>query len=73
VISARNAFRGEALFWAAILVSNTLGTKPAVKGGLALGTFGSSLVLVAVLFGLMAYAHVQESRRGLLRRPFRSP
>jgi len=122
-----DTFRGEALFWAAILVSNTLGTsmgdflsdssglgyaggallvtgllavllalryvppipnvvlfwlafvltrplgatagdfltKPAAKGGLALGTLGSSLVLLAVLFGLMAYAHVQESRRGL--------
>ena len=115
-----DTFRGEALFWAAILVSNTLGTsmgdflsdssglgyaggallvtgllalkyvrsvpnvvlfwlafvltrplgatagdfltKPVAKGGLALGTLGSSLVLlgVCVLFGLMAYAHVQE-------------
>jgi uncharacterized membrane-anchored protein len=121
-----DTFRGEALFWAAILVSNTLGTsmgdflsdssglgyaggallvsaglgvllalkyvpsvpnvmlfwlafvltrplgatagdfltKPAAKGGLALGTLGSSLVLLAILFGLMAYAHVQERRRG---------
>ncbi|MGW5250250.1 COG4705 family protein [Streptomyces sp. NPDC004129] len=115
-------FRGEALFWAAILVSNTLGTsmgdflsdssglgylggaalvagvlvvlvvlmkvlavpnvllfwiafvltrplgatagdfltKPVAKGGLDLGTAGSSAVLLAVLFGLMAYAHIQE-------------
>ncbi|WP_225828417.1 hypothetical protein [Streptomyces naphthomycinicus] len=117
-------FRGEALFWAAILVSNTLGTsmgdflsdssglgylggallvagvlavlvalmkvpavpnvllfwiafvltrplgatagdfltKPVAKGGLDLGTGGSSAVLLAVLFGLMAYAHVRERR-----------
>ncbi|MFI6077320.1 hypothetical protein ACIA5C_37900 [Actinoplanes sp. NPDC051343] len=122
-----DTFRGEALFWAAILVSNTLGTsmgdflsdssglgyaggallvagaltvllalkyvpsvpnvvlfwlafvltrplgatagdfltKPTAKGGLALGTLGSSLVLLAVLFGLMAYAHTQERRKGL--------
>lgn len=122
-----DTFRGEALFWAAILVSNTLGTsmgdflsdssglgyaggallvagglavllalkyaptvpnvllfwlafvltrplgatagdfltKPAAKGGLALGTFGSSLVLLAVLFGMMAYAATQERRKGL--------
>ncbi|MGW2637391.1 COG4705 family protein [Streptomyces sp. NPDC001348] len=118
------SFRGEALFWAAILVSNTLGTsmgdflsdssglgylggaalvtgvllvllalmkvpavpnvllfwiafvltrplgatagdfltKPVAKGGLNLGTAGSSAVLLAVLFGLMAYAQVQERR-----------
>jgi uncharacterized membrane-anchored protein len=118
------SFRGEALFWAAILVSNTLGTsmgdylsdssglgyaggallisgtlavllalmkvpvvpnvvlfwlafvltrplgatagdfltKPTAKGGLDLGTAGSSAVLLAVLFGLMAYAHFKERR-----------
>jgi len=117
-------FRGEALFWAAILVSNTLGTsmgdflsdssglgylggaalvssvlvvlvvlmkapavpnvllfwiafvltrplgatagdfltKPVAKGGLDLGTAGSSAVLLAMLFGLMAYAHIQERK-----------
>ncbi|GLK99236.1 COG4705 family protein [Dactylosporangium matsuzakiense] len=120
-----DSFRGEALFWAAILVSNTLGTsmgdflsdssglgyaggallvtaalavllvlkyvpavpnvlifwlafvltrplgatagdfltKPAAKGGLALGTLGSSLVLLLVLFGLMAYTRATERRR----------
>lgn len=119
-------FRGEALFWAAILVSNTLGTsmgdfladssglgyaggallvsgtlavllalmkvpavpnvllfwlafvltrplgatagdfltKPVAKGGLDLGTAGSSAVLLAILVGLMAYAQVQERRTG---------
>ncbi|MFC9279280.1 hypothetical protein [Streptomyces collinus] len=118
------SFRGEALFWSAILVSNTLGTsmgdflsdssglgylggaalvtgvllvlvalmrvpavpnvllfwfafvltrplgatagdfltKPVAKGGLDLGTAGSSAVLLAVLFGLMAYAQVRERR-----------
>ncbi len=117
-------FRGEALFWSAILVSNTLGTsmgdflsdssglgylggaslvtgvllvlvalmkvpavpnvllfwiafvltrpfgatagdlltKPAAKGGLDLGTAGSSAVLLTVLFGLMGYAHLKERR-----------
>ncbi|WP_319018615.1 COG4705 family protein [Microbispora sitophila] len=122
-----DTFRGEALFWSAILVSNTLGTslgdflsdssglgysggvalitallalllalryvpvvpnvllfwlafvltrpfgatagdlltKPATKGGLDLGTAGSSAVLLAVLLGLMAWAHLRE-RRGTL-------
>ncbi|MFE2269940.1 hypothetical protein ACFXB4_11930 [Streptomyces lavendulae] len=117
-------FKGESLFWAAILVSNTLGTsmgdflsdssglgyaggallvagtiavlvvlmkvpsvpnvllfwiafvltrpqgatagdfltKPTAKGGLDLGTAGSSAALLAVLLGLMAYAQVQERR-----------
>lgn len=117
-----DTFRGESLFWAAILVSNTLGTsmgdflsdssglgygggallitgllavllalkyapavpnallfwlafvltrpfgatagdlltKPAAKGGLNLGTAGSSAVLLAVLFALMGWAHLRE-------------
>lgn len=119
-----DTFRGEGLFWAAILVSNTLGTsmgdflsdssglgygggallitgllagllalkylpavpnvllfwlafvltrpfgatagdlltKPAAKGGLDLGTTGSSAVLLTVLFALMSWAHLQERR-----------
>ncbi|MGW0193958.1 COG4705 family protein [Nonomuraea sp. NPDC003201] len=122
-----DTFRGEALFWSAILVSNTLGTslgdflsdssglgygggvvlvttllalllalkyvpavpnvllfwlafvltrpfgatagdlltKPTAKGGLDLGTVGSSAVLLAVLFGLMGWAHLQERRNNL--------
>ncbi|MGI5493349.1 COG4705 family protein [Microtetraspora malaysiensis] len=122
-----DTFRGEALFWSAILVSNTLGTslgdflsdssglgysggvvlitallalllalkyvpavpnvllfwlafvltrpfgatagdlltKPTTKGGLDLGTVGSSAVLLAVLFGLMGWAHLQERRHTL--------
>jgi len=117
-------FRGEALFWSAILVSNTLGTsmgdflsdssglgyaggallvtaalavlvalmkapavpnvllfwigfvltrplgatagdlltKPVDKGGMNLGTAGSSAVLLAVLLGLMAHAQVRERK-----------
>jgi len=116
-----HTFRGEALFWAAILVSNTLGTsmgdflsdssglgygggallisalliglaalirvrsvpnvvlfwfafvltrplgatagdfltKPIAKGGLDLGTVGSSVTLLAVLLAFMTYARVQ--------------
>ncbi|KUJ34552.1 hypothetical protein ADL25_40535 [Streptomyces sp. NRRL F-5122] len=117
-------FRGEALFWAAILVSNTLGTsmgdflsdssglgygggallvvgalavlvalmkvpavpntllfwiafvltrplgatagdfltKPVAKGGLNLGTIGSSVVLLAALLTLVAYGHMRERK-----------
>jgi uncharacterized membrane-anchored protein len=119
-----DTFRGEALFWSAILVSNTLGTslgdflsdssglgysggvvlitallalllalkyvpavpnvllfwlafvltrpfgatagdlltKPTTKGGLDLGTAGSSAVLLTVLFGLMGWAYLHERR-----------
>jgi uncharacterized membrane-anchored protein len=120
-----DTFRGEFLFWAAILVSNTLGTsmgdflsdssglgyaggvllvtgllavllalkyvsavpnvmlfwlafvltrpfgatagdfltKPIAKGGLDLGTIGSSAVLLAVLFGFMGYVYVRERKK----------
>lgn len=57
------------LFWLAFVLTRPLGatagdflTKPVAKGGLALGMIGSSIVLLAVLFGLMAYAHTQERR-----------
>ncbi|MEU6283359.1 hypothetical protein [Streptomyces sp. NPDC047028] len=56
------------LFWIAFVLTRPLGatagdllTKPAVKGGLNLGTAGSSAVLLAVLLGLMAHAHVRQS------------
>ncbi|MFJ3302333.1 hypothetical protein ACIPSA_04285 [Streptomyces sp. NPDC086549] len=127
VIRDITTFRGEALFWSAILVSNTLGTsmgdflsdssglgylggallvsgllavllllmrvpavpnvllfwiafvltrplgatagdfltKPIAKGGLDLGTGGSSAVLLAVLLGLTCYAHMQERRNAV--------
>ncbi|MYT23364.1 hypothetical protein GTW69_24275, partial [Streptomyces sp. SID7760] len=57
------------LFWIAFVLTRPLGatagdflTKPTSKGGLDLGTAGSSAVLLAVLFGLMAYATAQERR-----------
>ncbi|MET8243912.1 hypothetical protein ABZV31_05420 [Streptomyces sp. NPDC005202] len=55
------------LFWIAFVLTRPLGatagdflTKPVAKGGLDLGTAGSSAVLLAVLFGLMAYAQARE-------------
>ncbi|GAA2697804.1 COG4705 family protein [Actinoplanes palleronii] len=130
-ISKINTFRGEALFWTAILISNTLGTsmgdfladssglgylggavlitavlavlaaftqvrwipnvlvfwlafvltrplgatvgdfftKPAVKGGLGLGTYGASAVLLAVLAGFIVYAMAGERRRRAIAVP----
>ncbi|OIJ94245.1 hypothetical protein [Streptomyces colonosanans] len=57
------------LFWIAFVLTRPLGatagdflTKPIAKGGLNLGTAGSSAVLLAILFGLMAYAHVRERK-----------
>ncbi|MFE6739249.1 COG4705 family protein [Streptomyces tubercidicus] len=57
------------LFWIAFVLTRPLGatagdflTKPLAKGGLDLGTAGSSAVLLAVLIGLMGYAQVQERR-----------
>lgn len=56
------------MFWAAILVSNTLGTsmgdltKPISKGGLAL--------VLAVLFGLLTWAQIQQRRKAP---PLRQP
>ncbi|MFI6730115.1 hypothetical protein NRF20_21695 [Streptomyces sp. R-74717] len=58
-----------ALFWIAFVLTRPLGatagdflTKPAAKGGLDLGTPGSSAVLLVILLGLMAYAHAQERK-----------
>jgi uncharacterized membrane-anchored protein len=57
------------LFWFAFVLTRPLGatagdllTKPIAKGGLNLGTLGSSAVLLAVLIGLMWYAHLQERK-----------
>ncbi|SER87139.1 Uncharacterized membrane-anchored protein [Streptomyces sp. yr375] len=62
------------LFWFAFVLTRPLGatagdflTKPVAKGGLDLGTAGSSAVLLAVLVGLMAYAQVQERRTAVSR------
>jgi uncharacterized membrane-anchored protein len=64
------------LFWIAFVLTRPLGatagdflTKPVAKGGLDLGTAGSSAVLLAVLFGLMAYAHVRERRHSAAQPP----
>jgi uncharacterized membrane-anchored protein len=58
------------LFWIAFVLTRPFGatagdflTKPAYKGGLALGTIGSSIVLLVVLFGLMGWAHLRERRK----------
>ncbi|GAA4256336.1 COG4705 family protein [Dactylosporangium darangshiense] len=60
-----------ALFWAAFVLTRPLGatagdllTKPTAKGGLDLGTLGSSAVLLTVLFALMSYAHVKDRKHG---------
>ncbi|WP_369241443.1 hypothetical protein AB5J56_42550 [Streptomyces sp. R21] len=57
------------LFWFAFVLTRPLGatagdflTKPVAKGGLDLGTAGSSAVLLALLVGLMGYAQVRERR-----------
>ncbi|MFJ6787102.1 COG4705 family protein [Streptomyces angustmyceticus] len=62
------------LFWIAFVLTRPLGatagdflTKPVAKGGLDLGTAGSSAVLLALLVGLMGYAHVQERRAAVTR------
>ncbi|MER8086531.1 hypothetical protein ACFVZR_28245 [Streptomyces sp. NPDC058316] len=59
-----------ALFWIAFVLTRPLGatagdflTKPTAKGGLDLGTPGSSAVLLVTLLGLMAHAHLRERRR----------
>lgn len=56
-----------ALFWVAFVLTRPLGatagdlfTKPTAKGGLDLGTTGSSAVLVAILLALMARARAQQ-------------
>ncbi|MFI7597437.1 hypothetical protein [Actinoplanes sp. NPDC049681] len=55
------------IFWIAFVLTRPLGatagdflTKPVAKGGLALGTVGSSLVLLTVLFVLMGWSARQE-------------
>ncbi|MGD6740626.1 hypothetical protein ACOKM3_02145 [Streptomyces sp. BH106] len=60
------------LFWFAFVLTRPLGatagdflTKPVAKGGLDLGTAGSSAVLLAILGALMVSAHVRERRTTL--------
>ncbi|MFE2164347.1 ATP-binding cassette domain-containing protein [Streptomyces sp. NPDC059447] len=59
------------LFWIAFVLTRPLGatagdflTKPTAKGGLDLGTVGSSAVLLTVLFALMTYGHFRYRSRG---------
>jgi uncharacterized membrane-anchored protein len=66
------------LFWIAFVLTRPLGatagdflTKPVAKGGLDLGTAGSSAVLLAVLLGLMACSQAQERRTAA--RPAKDP
>lgn len=62
------------LFWIAFVLTRPLGatagdvlTKPAAKGGLDLGTPGSSAVLLIILISLMTYAHQQERKAAIPR------
>ncbi|MEU0830322.1 hypothetical protein [Streptomyces sp. NPDC005969] len=62
------------LFWIAFVLTRPLGatvgdflTKPVAKGGLDLGTVGSSVALLALLLGLVAHAHVRERRSAVPR------
>jgi uncharacterized membrane-anchored protein len=62
------------LFWIAFVLTRPLGatagdflTKPAAKGGLDLGTAGSSAVLLAVLFALMGHSQWRERRTAARR------
>ncbi|MFD9813751.1 hypothetical protein [Streptomyces sp. NPDC059080] len=57
------------LFWIAFVLTRPLGatagdflTKPLAKGGLDLGTAGSSAVLLAVLIGFTIHAQLRERR-----------
>ncbi|GAA1199101.1 membrane protein [Streptomyces hebeiensis] len=62
------------LFWIAFVLTRPLGatagdflTKPIAKGGLDLGTAGSSAVLLAVLLCLMSYALLRERKHTATR------
>ncbi|MFJ9020307.1 hypothetical protein ACIRPU_10020 [Streptomyces sp. NPDC102259] len=68
------------LFWIAFVLTRPLGatagdflTKPVAKGGLDLGTAGSSAVLLGILLALVAYAKVQERRTTAPRPAGREP
>ncbi|MBN3790482.1 hypothetical protein [Burkholderia sp. Ac-20353] len=61
---------GVLLFWAAFVLTRPFGatvgdllTKPVAKGGLALGTIGSSAVLLSVLVALVVYATLAQRRQ----------
>ena len=57
------------LFWIAFVLTRPFGatfgdvlTKPIEKGGLNLGTIGSSIVLASILITFVAVTTIQESR-----------
>jgi len=59
-----------ALFWAAFVLTRPLGatvgdffTKPTAKGGLNLGTYGASAVLLAIFYALTAFKAAQARRQ----------
>ncbi|WP_067676786.1 COG4705 family protein [Nocardia miyunensis] len=60
---------GVLLFWIAFVLTRPLGatggdllSKPHASGGLALGTYGTSAALLAVLIAGIAYSHQQHRR-----------
>nr|WP_243407402.1 hypothetical protein [Frankia canadensis] len=63
------AVSNVALFWLAFVLTRPLGatvgdflTKPVAKGGLALGTAGSSALLLALLVAMVSHATLRERR-----------
>ncbi|MCO1460524.1 hypothetical protein QZM96_20485 [Burkholderia multivorans] len=61
---------GVLLFWGAFVLTRPFGatvgdllTKPTAKGGLALGTVGSSAVLLGVLVAMVVYAMLAQQRQ----------
>lgn len=57
------------LFWIAFVLTRPFGatfgdllTKPIAKGGLNLGTIGSSIILASILLALMVYSYYKEKR-----------
>ncbi|MBS1718288.1 MAG: hypothetical protein JSS72_11210 [Armatimonadetes bacterium] len=64
------------LFWTAFVLTRPFGatfgdlmTKPVSKGGLNLGTIGSSLVLAVILIFFIAYTTIRDKRREALPMP----
>ncbi|MFN8546971.1 MAG: hypothetical protein U0527_03125 [Candidatus Eisenbacteria bacterium] len=61
-------FSRVALFWFAFVLTRPFGatcgdllTKPPARGGLGFGTIGSSIVLFAILAGVVVFSHLRES------------
>ncbi len=72
--------RGTVLFWAAFVLTRPLGatvgdlfSKPNDKGGLELGTVGSSAVLAAILLALIVYTHLRHQQNAAEREPVHQP